>query len=185
LLIKALYDRWEIIAVGERFDVQHGSCESILKELEEATPERLAELLQANPLIIPNPLTGQKALTKSGKPSFRCDEAIAKRRFAIAEMDRATLCEQAGFWHYMVRSEFPVAAIIHSGGKSLHAWIKVDCANAEEWDTMVKRRLFQRILIPLGCDAACSNPSRLSRLSGHYREEKQAYQRLLYLNGGV
>jgi hypothetical protein len=37
-------------------------------------------------------------------------------------------------------------------------------------------------LCPLGCDPACRNESRLSRLPGHFRREKNAWQRLLYLN---
>jgi len=55
----------------------------------------------------------------------------------------------------------------------------VDCA--ADWSRVVKRHLFAELLEPLGVDRACKNASRLSRLPGHYRKEKGAWQRVLYL----
>jgi len=93
------------------------------------------------------------------------------------------MIEQLKFWS---SAKLPVVALIHSGGKSIHAWIdvqkraKVECA--EDWQTHIRGYLHDRLLAPLGVDAACSNPARLSRLPGHYREEKGQYQRLLWLS---
>lgn len=53
---------------------------------------------------------------------------------------------------------------------------------AAQWGELVEARLFGRYLIPLGCDAACRNEARLSRLPGHFRADKGQWQRLLYLS---
>jgi len=131
------------------------------------------------PHIIPNPVTGMTAMTKDGRPSFRADACVKSFRFAVAEFDGMSREDQLRFWWAV---KLPVCALIDSGGKSLHAWIRVDGLNtAEQWTNVVENNLFARWLIPLGCDAACRNESRLSRLPGHFRAEKGKWQRILYL----
>ncbi|MDO9527957.1 MAG: hypothetical protein Q7J27_02225, partial [Syntrophales bacterium] len=135
------------------------------------------------PFIIINPLTGKEGFTKGGKPSLRCDNTVKTYLNYLAEFDNISMIEQLKFWS---SAKLPVVALIHSGGKSIHAWIdvqkraKVECA--EDWQTHIRGYLHDRLLAPLGVDAACSNPARLSRLPGHYREEKGQYQRLLWLS---
>jgi hypothetical protein len=77
-------------------------------------------------------------------------------------------------------------ALIDSAGKSIHAWLDVQklapVSTSEEWEKNIKNRLYDRLLTPLGVDGACSNPARLLRLPGHFREEKGKYQRLLWLS---
>lgn len=134
------------------------------------------------PLIIPNPLCGRAVPNpkQDGKPSARCDEAVAVFRYAVAEFDGMSREAQLHFWAGFTSA--PIAVLIDSGGKSIHAWLRVDAPNREAWERDVEHGLFERVLIPLGCDAACRNESRLSRLPGHYRAEKGAWQRLLFLN---
>ncbi len=132
------------------------------------------------PHIIPNPLTGDTHKTKDDKPSMRCDTAIKEYRFVVAEFDNIPREEQLAFWSAI---PLPIAALIDSGGKSIHAWIKLsEVYTPEHWQQIVKDTLYAQMLIPMGCDPACSNPARLSRLPGHYREEKGRWQRLLYIN---
>ena len=131
------------------------------------------------PHVIPNQVTGVEGLTKSGRPSFRADACVKSFRFAVAEFDGMNREDQLRFWWAV---NLPVCALIDSGGKSLHAWIRVDgVTTTEQWTSMVEGMLFGLWLIPLGCDAACRNESRLSRLPGHFRSEKGKWQRLLYL----
>ena len=154
------------------------------------------------PQVIPNALTGQPGLCKNGKTSFRCDACVAKFKFAVAEFDKVPPAlrepgvtvgpwpfdEQARFWAGAIAAGWSVAALIHSGGKSIHAWLAVDAADAQDWTLNVEQRLFPELLIPLGVDSNCRNESRLSRMPGAYRADKQQWQRLLYLNpnaGGV
>lgn len=136
------------------------------------------------PHVIPNPMDGKTHATKAGKESFRCDDAVIVFRYAVAEFDEIPAAEQLAFW-WGFRQDLPalkIAALISSGGKSVHAWLRVDARNREEWEAEVERGLFSELLVPLGCDPACRNESRLSRLPGHYRAEKKNWQRLLYLD---
>ncbi len=131
------------------------------------------------PHLIPNPLTGSVAQTKDGRPSMRADACVKAFRFAVAEFDGMSREDQLCFWWSV---DLPVCALIDSGGKSLHAWIRIDgVESVSAWTTLVEEGLFMGYLIPLGCDAACRNEARLSRLPGHFRETKGRWQRLLYL----
>ncbi|MGD0236946.1 MAG: hypothetical protein ABSC55_20735 [Syntrophorhabdales bacterium] len=135
------------------------------------------------PFTITNPMTGKEGRAKDGTPSFRCDDTVKMYRYAMAEFDTLSREDQIRFWS---AAKLPIVALIDSGGKSIHAWFDVSklakVETPEQWSTEIKGRLYDRLLVPMGIDAACSNPARLSRLPGHYREEKQAWQRLLWLS---
>jgi hypothetical protein len=132
------------------------------------------------PKIIPNHLSGFTAPKKAGDgETLRGDGCVKAHRFAIAESDGLTLEEQCSFW--MGCPTLPVAALIFSGSKSLHAWLRVDCVDASEWERKIAGELFPGFLVPLGMDASCKNPARLSRMPGYYRSDKSAVQRLIYL----
>jgi len=132
------------------------------------------------PKVQVNPVTGRPAAKKSGAGmTLRGDGCVAAHRFAVAEMDGATIEEQLAFWYAV--PHLPVAALVHSGGKSIHAWLRVDCVDAAEWEREVEGRLFPCYLEPLGVDGACKNASRMSRLPGHVRVDTGQVQRLLYL----
>lgn len=136
------------------------------------------------PFIIINPLNGIPSPTKSGdKMTLRGDANVATPRHCLGEFDNLSKEDQIRFWCAI---KLPIVALIDSGGKSIHAWIDVqklpNVETLEQWQSEIKNRLYDRILIPMGIDAACSNPARLSRLPGHYRTEKQAWQRLLWLS---
>ena len=141
---------------------------------------RFAMGLPVPPHVIPNPLRPDAGTTQAGKPSNRCDDSVVSFRYAVAEFDVMDKAEQLAFW-WGYRSA-PIAALIDSGGKSIHAWLRVDCPNRAAWERDVEQTLFGKVLIPLGCDSACRNESRLSRMPGHFRREQNAWQRLLYLD---
>ena len=146
--------------------------------------------------IIPNPLTGEPGPTKDGKPSFRADTCVARFRFAVLEFDQmpeplrdsgqpaATWPREAQcqFWAGVLAFDWPIATLIDSGGKSIHAWMTVDALDSAEWENKIENELFARWLMPLGVDQACRNEARLSRMPGHFRTEKSRWQRILYLN---
>jgi hypothetical protein len=77
----------------------------------------------------------------------------------------------------------PVAAIIASGGRSVHAWVQVDCKDRAEY-----REVAAAIYDSLARFSPClnnKNPSRLSRLPGVKRKlggTETNEQRLYYLN---
>ena len=135
------------------------------------------------PHIVPNPLSGEERMANNGVPSRRCDNCVAGFNFAIAEHDNLTLQEQLQFWHTVIEKRLlPVAALIYSGSKSIHGWIRVNAKDHESWKLCVEHELFAKILTPMGFDPACKNPSRFSRLPGYYRNTGY-WQSLLYLNG--
>lgn len=129
-------------------------------------------------LFMPNPLTGIEGTTKSNTPSFRSDDCVKDFRIAVVEFDELSREDQLAFWWSV---DLPVVALVDSGRKSIHGWVRVNCCDADEWTEQVERRLFGSYLIPMGVDGACRNESRLSRLPGHKRKSTGRWQRLLYL----
>ncbi len=180
LLLETLYTSNDLLFIGE----QHDS--GILGETIRPVAEWLAYFRAGGhtaPHIIPNPITGQSAPKKTGDgDTFRGDGNVAAFRFCVVEFDNLPREDQLKFWSVI---KLPIVALIDSGGKSIHGWVDLGAmggvATAAEWMMDVKGRLYDRLLIPLGVDRACSNPARLSRLPGHYRADKGAYQRLLWL----
>lgn len=181
LLLECLFDPDDNIFIGTQYE----STDNILLRDEWIAKVRdisVSDVIVDLPHIVPNPLTGLPGITKSGKQSYRCDDCVASFKFAIAEFDNLSCDQQLAFWHSAIKKGFPVAALIDSGGKSIHGWLRVNCENREEWERQIEQKLFPELLVPLGCDSSCRNESRLSRFPGHYRDEKKKMQHLLYLN---
>lgn len=133
---------------------------------------------EPGPHIIPNPLTGREGPTKDGGTTLRGDSCVVAWRFVVVEFDNISKHEQAAFW---LSAPLPVMAVLDSGNKSLHGWVRVDCADATEWEREVEHDAFPNLLVPLGADRACKNESRMSRTPGVLRDNGN-WQRLLYLN---
>jgi len=132
------------------------------------------------PHIIWNPLTGLPAKKADGEDSLRCDNAVASFKYVLVEFDSISIEIQLRFW---AACKLPVAALVYSGSKSVHGVVRVkDIKTLDDWRHQIQQLMYKRMLTPLGVDGACSNASRLSRLPGAWREGKNAYQRLLYLN---
>ncbi len=181
LLLETLYLPTDRLWIGERY--QAGNNGDTIRTAEEWI-SYFRNGGKIPPHIIPNPLTGVSAPKKTGDgETLRGDGNVVRYHFCVAEFDRESREDQIRFWSAI---KLPICALIDSGGKSIHAWIDISKLSTvetpEQWQSEIKGRLYDRILTPLGVDAACSNPSRLSRLPGHYRSEKQAWQHLLWLS---
>lgn len=170
LVLSLLYGPDEHLFIGDKFGAEVLSAKAWIERLDSGSIP--------GPHIIPNPLTGEEALTKEGKPSRRCDACVASFRFAVVEFDNLPVQDQLAFWSAV---RLPVAALIHSGGKSLHAWLRVDAPDRAAWERDIESELFAGRLIPLGVDASCRNESRLSRMPGATRTDTGLLQNLLYL----
>ena len=172
-ILRRLYRPDERLFIGTRYDagIEHVLPVSKWIRLFEsgiAIPEH----------IIPNPLTGKRGHTKEGNLSYRADSCVATFRFAVVEFDTIPRELQILFWAGVPA---PVVALVDSGGKSIHGWIRIDAVNADEWTQRVERKLFS-LLTVVGADGACKNEARLSRTPGHFRADKTKWQRILYLN---
>ena len=95
------------------------------------------------------------------------DEGVAAFRHALVEFDSASLAQQFAI---VLATRLPVSAVVYSGGKSLHAWVRVDAPDRETY----KLRVAAIHALPLlaGMDKANKNPSRLTRLPGARRGDK-------------
>lgn len=171
-VLGTLYASGEYVFCGERYGADVRTAGEWMRWIEKGSP--------VPPHFIPNVLSGDEHPTGSGTLSRRGDSAVASFRYAVAEFDGLSKPEQLAFWWGFKSA--PIAALIDSGGKSIHAILRVDCATRADWERDIEGMLFPRVLCPLGCDPACRNESRLSRLPGHFRRGKNAWQRLLYLS---
>lgn len=117
-----------------------------------------------------NPLDGQGV----------ADVNVAAFSFALIECDSVPLDLQMSL---LAKLPLPIAAILTSGGRSLHGWVRVDADTSARYRQTVERML--KLLAQFGVDGKNKNPSRMSRLPGVVRgigAEGDGRQRLLYLN---
>ncbi len=108
------------------------------------------------------------------------DSNITAFRFILLEFDNIPLDLQIGLF---CKLPLPIAAIITSGGKSIHAWVKVDSVDAKSYKDDVG--LVLAVMAHFGIDGKNKNPGRLSRLVGVTRKLDavgDGRQRILYLN---
>jgi RecA-family ATPase len=106
------------------------------------------------------------------------DTDVTAYRHALVEFDNASMLEQ---YNIITQSGVPTAAILTSGNRSLHAWVKVDAKDAVEYASRVTTLLEH--FKSYGVDVKNRNPSRFSRLPGVRRGESE--QQLLQLGGGA
>lgn len=100
------------------------------------------------------------------------NENVTRFRYALVESDTLSVAEQDILYRKL---ELPVAALVHSGGKSLHAIVHVD---AENYDEYRKRMEFLYDFLEkngLTVDKQNRNPSRLSRMPGVTRNGNRQY----------
>jgi hypothetical protein len=98
------------------------------------------------------------------------DVDVTAWRHVLIESDSSSLELQ---WAALNASGLPISAVVHSGKKSLHSFVRVDAKNAEEYKTraMAAADAIERFE-GMEVDRACLNPSRLSRFAGFKRGEK-------------
>jgi hypothetical protein len=108
------------------------------------------------------------------------DKNVTAFRYILLEFDSIPLHLQISL---LSKLPLPIAAILTSGGRSVHAWCRADCADMADYKSTAERLL--NTLEKFGLDPKNKNPSRLSRLVGVVRTLGAAddgRQRLLYLN---
>lgn len=100
------------------------------------------------------------------------NENVTDFRYALVESDSMALEEQ----NALIRElELPVAVLVYSGGKSLHAIVKIDAANYDEYRKRVDYLYGICRKNGLEIDRQNRNPSRLSRMPGVMRNGKKQY----------
>ena len=94
------------------------------------------------------------------------NENVTEYRYALVESDSTDLEKQNAIIREM---ELPVACLVFSGKKSLHAIVRVDAANFEEYKKRVNYLYDVCKKNGLEIDVQNKNPSRLSRMPGAIR----------------
>jgi regulatory protein RepA len=108
------------------------------------------------------------------------DANVTSYRHTLIESDVLTIEEQRRLYKKL---NLPISAMVHSGGKSVHAIVKIQAANKNEYIERVKFLHEYCSTHGLDVDTANKNPSRLSRMPGVTRNG--AMQRLMALNTGA
>ena len=105
---------------------------------------------------------------------------VTAYRYALVESDSMPIEEQK---RILKQYELPIATLTHSAGKSVHAIVRIDAENAEQYRERVE--FLYSFLKEKGfdIDGQNRNPSRLSRLPGVTRNGK--LQKLLGVNLGA
>ena len=126
--------------------------------------------------FLSNPVDGHEYFNeRQQRMSRRSEESITSFRFAVLESD----CQPLEQWlRILVQLPLPIVSIASSGGKSLHALVRVDANSKTDWDETI--RAIKPRLIQLGADPGALTAVRLTRLPNTYRGDRS--QELFYLN---
>ena len=99
--------------------------------------------------------------------SRRSEMAVTAWRWLVLESDEAP----TALWlNFLVQLNLRIAALYTSGGRSVHALVRIDARSKAQWDAV--RDVIRPVLSKLGADAAAMSAVRLTRLPGCYREGK-------------
>lgn len=131
---------------------------------------------RAGAWIRPNPCV----MVGSGVDEAITNEDILQHRFLLIESDDLPLEVQLALYSKL---KLPIAMVLHSGGKSAHAWARLDSPDEQAYYATGTRIL--KALEPFGIDQSNKNPSRLSRLPGAVRTigaVNGGLQELLWIN---
>lgn len=172
-----------------------GFCTLTFNKWAEGIRRRLAtgktSLVQDWEMVVPNLMRASTGTTKEGRQDRprTSDNACHpdRMRFAVVEVDirhddpicSALSVTPQDICASVILSKLDLAKIrmvVHSGGKSLHAWVDINGKDATELQA------FFRELTPLGVDHRGRLPEQQFRLPNGYRSDRQARQNLIFWN---
>lgn len=157
--------------------------------------EEFPEHAREGAWFLPSPVDGKwypnGNADESGNPilSRRTGHSITCYRHLLLESDNAP---EADWLNLICQLPLPISALYTSGGRSIHALIKIDAKSKSEFDAFRDR--VSPILSKLGADPAAISGVRLTRLPGvlrdgtmdkdgkYHKYDEPRLQRLLYLN---
>lgn len=115
---------------------------------------------------LPNPNNrDEKGNVRLGRRHAAC---VTRWPFLVLESDEAP----ADLWlRALVQMPFPIVAAYTSGGRSVHALVRVNADSKAAWDAL--RDALLPVVCPLGADPGALSAVRLSRLPGCLRHGKR------------
>ena len=108
------------------------------------------------------------------------DKNVKAYRWALVESDDMAIKEQQ---RMLFEMGLPMCCITNSAGKSLHAVVRIDADGKNHYADRVKYLHDECKRLGFSIDSANKNPSRLTRLAGAIRGDRE--QTLLYTNEGA
>ena len=130
-------------------------------------------------LFCPNPMRVEQGINLNGNPSERCRDNVGRRKFNVYECDDTSLDFDAKaslikcLWD---KTGANLRMVVHSGGKSLHAFF--DASENEEMNWQ-----FMSLAVKYGGDPDMYRPEQQSRLPNAYRLYKDTGSPLLDKDG--
>lgn len=118
---------------------------------------------------------GRKSRDVKGAYTRRSEENVTDWRHFVLESD---VLAPEEWLRVLVSLDLAVVAAYTSGGRSIHAIVKMPVASKQIWDA--SRNVLRQVLCVLGADPAALSAVRLSRLPGCLRGNKM--QKLLFLS---
>lgn len=104
--------------------------------------------------------------------SRRTRASITRFPYMLLESDKAP----HPLWlNFIAQLRLPVVALATSGGRSIHALVKVDASSYDEWNDCAAAA--RELLVEAGCDGQALNPVVYMRFPGSFREGKMHARR--------
>jgi len=100
------------------------------------------------------------------------NDNVTQFKYALVESDSMPVADQDAMYRKL---ELPIACLVHSGGKSLHAIVKVDAPDYTEYRKRVEFLYDFLQKNGVHVDKQNRNPSRLSRMPGVTRNSNRQY----------
>lgn len=142
------------------------SCKQLLDQLRKH-PDDLQDTFGTT-----NPESGVWVCFNPMDGSGRNNKNVAVYRYALVESDNQDIDAQ----YAMIQDlRLPVKMLVHSGGKSLHAIVRIDAVDYKQYQERVDILYTICRRHGLNVDTQDKNPSRLSRFPGFMRGEKRQY----------
>jgi hypothetical protein len=160
--LRTIFNPGDVIWIGGKFNSGEVHGRGHFRTLE----EWLEVEGEIGPFICPNVLApGSTA---------RSNAAIVDTRYLVVESDTLTHEQSLSIFRWLNEEvKLPLAAIVNTGGKSLHGWFKYPRP-----EMLSELKL---VLPILGCDSKMFTPSQPVRLPGCWRAETTKRQELWYL----
>ena len=171
-VLPKLFYPGELVCTGRKAE------QALVRPLEETLHD--AQWLQ---FIVVNPMRERKGINLQGKPSVRCQNNTLTRRHLVAEFDAPYLSKRQQAQLITKLSAFQnLVMVVDSGGKSLHAWFRVD-----DYDARDQVRFFW-VACLMGADPTRWDICGWLRMPGGLRVVEgcpSVRQRILYFNPEV
>jgi len=149
-------------------------CAKSLPDARTAPREQWRGKLSKCQFIVPSAMSAETGLTQDGRTSARCLDNVGPRQYLVVEQDAGSFDDQAGVLLHLAEKA-PMVLVLHSGGKSLHAWFRCRGASDEQL------RAFFGYAVRLGADPATWTRCQLVRMPEGTRDNG-ARQGVLYFN---